>query len=116
MKYGYFPWGKNFQIKRIQFHLAIRPILDHSQDAPLMKTYNTWLAKIRKRANASGALSQWAEQLPRKQGGDAGMWREHLRKILEEEERASLDLILDLDLITAPARKEDQEDQQIPLW
>jgi hypothetical protein len=44
------------------------------------------------------------------------MWREHLRKILEEEERASLDLILDLDLITAPARKEDQEDQQIPLW
>ncbi|MDG2400618.1 MAG: hypothetical protein P8M04_08590 [Akkermansiaceae bacterium] len=81
-----------------------------------MKTYNTWLAKIRKRANASGALSQWAEQLSRKQGGDAGMWREHLREILEEEERASLDLILDLDQITGPAQKENNEDKQIPLW
>ena len=81
-----------------------------------MKTYNTWLVKIRKRANASGILSQWAEHLSRKQGGDAEMWREQLREILEEEERASLDLILDLDLITAPARKENEEDQQIPLW
>lgn len=44
------------------------------------------------------------------------MWREHLRKILEGEERASLDLILDLDLITAPARKEESENSQIPLW
>ena len=75
-----------------------------------MKTYNSWLAKIRKRANASGVLTQWAEQLSRKQGGDARMWREHLREILEEEDRASLDLI------TAPARKENEEDKQIPLW
>ena len=44
------------------------------------------------------------------------MWREHLREILEEEERASLDLILDLDLITAPARKENEENKQTPLW
>jgi hypothetical protein len=81
-----------------------------------MKTYDSWLAKIRKRASPSGALSQWAEQLSRKQGGDADIWREHLREILEEEEKASLDLILDLDLITAPVRKEEGEDQQIPLW
>jgi hypothetical protein len=81
-----------------------------------MKTYNTWLARIRKIANASGMLSQWAEQLSRKQGGNAGMWRERIRGILEEEERASPDLILDLDLITAPARKENEEDEQIPLW
>lgn len=44
------------------------------------------------------------------------MWRERIRGILEEEERASPDLILDLDLITAPARKENEEDGQIPLW
>ena len=44
------------------------------------------------------------------------MWCEHLREILEEDEKASLDLILDLDLITAPARKEESEDKQIPLW
>jgi len=44
------------------------------------------------------------------------MWREHLREILEEEERASLDLILDLDQITGPAQKENNEDKQIPLW
>jgi len=96
--------------------LAIRPLLDHSLVLSLMKTYNSWLAKIRKRANASGVLSQWAEQLSRKQGGDARKWREHLREILEEEERASLDLILDLDLITAPARKEIEENKQTPLW
>ncbi len=81
-----------------------------------MKTYESWLAKLRKRAQPSGALSQWAEVLTKKQGGDAEMWREHLREILEEEEKASLELILDLDLITAPARKENPEDEQIPLW
>ncbi|MCX8239761.1 MAG: hypothetical protein OSB05_13145 [Akkermansiaceae bacterium] len=81
-----------------------------------MKTYESWLTKLRKRAQPSGALSQWAERLSNKQGGDAKMWREHLREILEEDEKASLDLILDLDLITAPARKEESEDKQIPLW
>lgn len=81
-----------------------------------MKTYESWLAKLRKRAQPSGALSQWSEMLSKKLGGDAEMWREHLREILEEEEKASLDLILDLDLITAPARKEKSEDEQIPLW
>jgi len=81
-----------------------------------MKTYATWLTKLRKRAQPSGALSQWAEILSEKQGGDAGIWREHLREILEEEETASLDLILDLDLITAPAKKKEDPDQQIPLW
>ena len=81
-----------------------------------MKTYDVWLSKIRKRAQASGALSQWAELLSKKQGSDPEMWREHLREILEEEEKASLDLILDLDLITAPARKADPKDEQIPLW
>ncbi|MEJ6718138.1 MAG: hypothetical protein ACJAT6_001148 [Akkermansiaceae bacterium] len=81
-----------------------------------MKTYESWLTKLRKRAQPSGALSQWAERLANKQGGDAKMWCEHLREILEEDEKASLDLILDLDLITAPARKEESEDKQIPLW
>lgn len=84
-----------------------------------MKTYDTWLAKLRKRAQPSGALSQWAEMLATKDGGDAEMWREHLREILEDEVRASLDLILDLDLITAPAKKttqQDENDEQISLW
>jgi len=83
-----------------------------------MKTYDTWLAKLRKRAQPSGALSQWAEMLAVKDGGDAEMWREHLREILEDEVRASLDLILDLDLITAPAKKtkQDENDEQTQLW
>lgn len=81
-----------------------------------MKTYDLWLAKLRKRAQPSGALSQWAEMLSQKQGGDAEMWREHLREVLEEEEKASLDLILDLDLITAPAKPKENPDEQIPLW
>ncbi len=81
-----------------------------------MKTYDSWLAKLRKRAQPSGALSQWAEVLSKKQGGGAEMWREHLRGILEQEEKASLDLILDLDLITAPARLKESPDEQIPLW
>lgn len=102
------------QAGRTQFHLAIRPSWGHP--STILKTYDTWLAKLRKRASPSGALSQWAEQLSRKQGGDAGMWREHLREILEGDEKASLDLILDLDLISAPVRKESGEDKQIPLW
>jgi len=81
-----------------------------------MKTYDAWLTKLRKRAHPSGALSQWAEVLSRKQGGDSEIWREHLRAILDEEEKASLDLILDLDLITAPARPKESPDGQIPLW
>ena len=81
-----------------------------------MKTYESWLAKLRKRAQPSGALSQWAEMLSQKQGGDPEMWREHLREILENEERASLDLILDLDLITAPPRQNENPDEQMPLW
>jgi len=81
-----------------------------------MSTYQTWLSKLRKRARPSGAVSQWAELLAQKQGGDPAMWREHLREILDEESKASLDLILDLDLITAPARNQSPPDQQIPLW
>jgi hypothetical protein len=81
-----------------------------------MKTYEAWLTKLRKRAQPSGALSQWAEVLSQKQGGDSEIWREHLRAILDEEEKASLDLILDLDLITAPAKQKDSDDEQIPLW
>lgn len=68
-----------------------------------MNRYDTWLKKLRKRAQPSGALSQWAEVLAQQQGGQAITWREHLQEILAEEEKASLDLILDLDLITAPA-------------
>ena len=81
-----------------------------------MKTYDVWLAKLRKRAQPSGTLSQWAELLSQKQGGSAGLWREHLKAILDEEERPSLDLILDLDLISAPAKIESATDDQIPLW
>ncbi len=81
-----------------------------------MNTYDTWLAKLRKRAQPSGAISQWAQALTEKQGGDPDIWREHLRGILDDEEKASLDLILDLDLITAPAIKSTSPDEQIPLW
>lgn len=81
-----------------------------------MKTYDAWLTKLRKRAQPSGALSQWAELLARKSGGDAEIWREHLRMILDEEERASLDLILDLDQITTPAKSETGNDEQATLW
>lgn len=81
-----------------------------------MSPYQTWLTKLRKRARPSGVLSQWAEVLARKQNGDPEMWREHLREILDESERASPDLILDLDLITAPVKhKEDNRDQST-LW
>ena len=81
-----------------------------------MSPYQIWLTKIRKRARPSGALSQWAEVLAQEQNGDAEMWREHLRDILDEKERATPDLILDLDLITAPAKSNETGDQQMPLW
>ena len=61
-----------------------------------MKTYDNWLKKLRKRAQPSGTLSQWAELLSQKNEGSAELWREHLQAILDEEERPSLDLILDL--------------------
>jgi len=78
--------------------------------------YERWLAKLRKRAQPSGAVSQWAQALAKKLDGDAEIWREHLRDILEGEEKASLDLILDLDLLTAPAKANGSEDEQISLW
>lgn len=81
-----------------------------------MKTYDVWLSKLRKRAQPSGALSQWAELLSQKKNGSAELWREHLQAILDEEERPSLDLILDLDLISAPAKKEDSSSDQPTLW
>jgi len=81
-----------------------------------MTTYNIWLKKLRKRAQPSGVLSQWAELLSQKQGGSASLWREHLQAILDEEERPSLDLILDLDLISAPAKDTPANDQQTSLW
>ncbi len=80
-----------------------------------MKTYDVWLNKLRKRSQPSGAVSQWAHALAKKQGGDPEIWREHLREILDEEEKASLDLILDLDLITAPAQQTGGSDEQMPL-
>ena len=81
-----------------------------------MKTYHNWLKKLRKRAQPSGTLSQWAELLSLKNEGSAELWREHLQAILDEEERPSLDFILDLDLISAPAREESASDDQIALW
>ncbi|MBC8149097.1 MAG: hypothetical protein H8E96_05410, partial [Verrucomicrobiaceae bacterium] len=49
-----------------------------------MKTYHNWLKKLRKRAQPSGTLSQWAELLSRKNEGSAELWREHLQAILDE--------------------------------
>lgn len=81
-----------------------------------MTPYQSWLAKLRKRARPSGSLSQWAVRLADSQGGDAEMWREYLDDLFTEKERASPDLILDLDLITAPPRKGQGPDEQMPLW
>ena len=81
-----------------------------------MKTYRNWLKKLRKRAQPSGTLSQWAELLSQKNEGSAELWREYLQAILDEEERPSLDLILNLDLIAGPAKEESANDEQISLW
>lgn len=81
-----------------------------------MKTYHYWLKKLRKRAQPSGTLSQWAELLSQKNEGSAELWREYLQAILDEEKRPSLDLILDLDHIAAPAKEESSNDEQISLW
>ena len=78
--------------------------------------YDAWLDKLRKRAAPSGTLSQWALQLTQKQGGDPEMWSEHLRAVLEEEEKASLELILDLDIISAPVKRNLFSDDQTTLW
>ena len=81
-----------------------------------MKTYDIWLKKLRKRAQPSGTLSQWAELLSQKNEGSAELWREYLQAILDEEERPSLDLILDLDLISAPPKEKPTNDGQTSLW
>ncbi|MGC6464784.1 MAG: hypothetical protein ACON38_08800 [Akkermansiaceae bacterium] len=82
-----------------------------------MNAYQSWLTKIRKRSQPSGVISQWSEELVRRQGGDSQIWREHLRSILDGEEQASPELILDLDLISAPLRETSSDDDfQIPLW
>lgn len=78
--------------------------------------YDIWLTKLRKRSAPSGVVSQWAILLSKKQGGDPAIWVEHLRAILDEEEKASAELILDLDLISAVPRAPGVGDEQMPLW
>ncbi|MDB4411056.1 hypothetical protein N9055_03170 [Akkermansiaceae bacterium] len=78
--------------------------------------YDAWLDKLRKRAAPSGTISQWSLLLTQKQGGDPEMWAEHLRAVLEEEEKAALELILDLDIISAPVKRSLFGDDTIPLW
>ncbi|MGC6426702.1 MAG: hypothetical protein ACON5H_06865 [Akkermansiaceae bacterium] len=78
--------------------------------------YDAWLTKLRKRSAPSGTVSQWALLLTQKQGGDPDIWAEHLRAILEEEEKATLELILDLDIISAPRKNNLLQDEQMPLW
>ena len=81
-----------------------------------MNTYDSWLAKMRKRAQPSGTLSQWAEILSSKHEGSAKLWRDHLQAVFDGEEQASLDLILDLDLISAPAKKDSSSHNQKSFW
>ncbi len=78
--------------------------------------YNEWLKKLRKRAAPSGTISQWSLLLTKQQGGAPEIWAGHIRSVLDEGEKASLELILDLDLISAPARKSPSSDDQISLW
>ena len=78
--------------------------------------YNEWLKKLRKRAAPSGTISQWSLLLTKQQGGAPEIWAEHIRSVLDEGEKASLELILDLDLISAPARKSPSSDDHISLW
>ncbi|MGJ8696382.1 MAG: hypothetical protein ACSHYF_08685 [Verrucomicrobiaceae bacterium] len=78
--------------------------------------YDIWLSKLKKRAAPSGTVSQWSLILSQNQGGAPEIWSEHLRAILDEEERASLELILDLDQISAPAKKTKLLDDQSSLW
>ncbi|MGE9266660.1 MAG: hypothetical protein ACQKBY_01085 [Verrucomicrobiales bacterium] len=68
-----------------------------------MKAYDRWLASLRKRAQASGSLSQWALLLSQRDGRPPAYHQELLRKVLDGKTTASPDLILDLDLISAPA-------------
>jgi hypothetical protein len=64
-----------------------------------------WLKRTRRELSLSGRLSEIGLILSRKLGGDAGEWRERLRKILGGEEEPGLELLTEIDSILARPSK-----------
>ena len=66
---------------------------------------DAWLKRTRRELSSSGKLSEIGLILSVKQGGDAGEWRERLRRILGGEEEPGLELLTEIDSILAKPSK-----------
>lgn len=66
---------------------------------------DAWLKRTRRELSTSGRLSEIGLILSGKQGGDAGEWRERLRRILAGEEDPGLELLTEIDSILAKPSK-----------
>jgi hypothetical protein len=83
----------------------------------MIKRYDSWLAKLRRRSQPSGLLSQWANKLANQKGHTPEYWRSYLRSILDGETVAPPEFILDLELISAqPKEVKSNENSQQMLW
>ena len=75
-----------------------------------------WLRRTSKQLAVSGRLSQTAAVLAQEEGGSTEEWRAMLRRILDGEEKPSIELLTRIDRILAgggdggprPARDDDQ--------
>jgi hypothetical protein len=78
---------------------------------------DAWLKRTRRELTTSGRLSEIAMILSAKQGGDAGQWRERLRKILGGEEEPGLELLTEIDSILAkPSKPAPTEGREADLF
>jgi hypothetical protein len=63
--------------------------------------FETWLKRARRQLAASGRLSQVAIMLAHEDGGTPDAWVKRLRKLLNEEETPSLELLTRIDSLLA---------------
>lgn len=64
---------------------------------PDAEFYVRWLRRLRKDLHPSGRASELAWHLSRQRGGDLANWQRRLRDILDGTEKATPDLLIEID-------------------
>ena len=86
-------------------------------DANRKPYLDAWLKRTRRELSSSGRLSEIGLILSAKLGGDAGEWRERMRKILGGEEEPGLELLTEIDSILAkPLKRTTDENGEADLF
>lgn len=97
-------------------HSGTLPLVFHAKtDKPY---FQAWLRRTRKQFAVSGRLAQTALVLSMEEGDTVGNWSERLRRILDEAESPSIDLLTRIDSILSGQQQKliEQEEIQTSFW